>query len=107
MFAAGVTFEQPRGFYGSARLRHFGPRPLSRRRQRRVRFVARSQRRARLARRAVDLRVDVLNFLDTDDDDITYFYASRLPGEPVEGVEDLHFHPIEPRTVRAHVSWKF
>ena len=47
------------------------------------------------------MRVDVLNLLDSDDDDITYFYASRLAGEPAEGVEDLHFHPIEPRTVRA------
>ena len=28
VLAAGVTFENPDGFYGSARLRHFGPRPL-------------------------------------------------------------------------------
>ena len=35
-----------------------------------------------------DVRVDLLNALDSDDDDITYFYASRLPGEPDEGVED-------------------
>jgi hypothetical protein len=33
-------------------------------------------------------------------DDITYFYASRLPGEPAAGVEDKHFHPAEPRTLR-------
>jgi hypothetical protein len=26
--------------------------------------------------------------------------ASRLPGEPAEGVEDIHFHPAVPRTAR-------
>jgi hypothetical protein len=53
------------------------------------------------------VRVDVLNLLDSEDDDITYFYASRLPGELGEGVEGVHFHPIEPRIVRVHASWKF
>ena len=33
---------------------------------------------------------------DSDDHDIDYFYASRLPGEPEEGIEDLHYHPVEP-----------
>ena len=51
--------------------------------------------------------MDVLNAFDSDDDDITYWYASRLPGEPPEGVEDYHFHPIEPRNVRAYLGWKF
>lgn len=44
--------------------------------------------------------VEVLNLLDSDAHDIDYYYASRLPGEPEEGVEDLHYHPVEPRTVR-------
>jgi len=44
-----------------------------------------------------------LNLFDSRDNDIEYFYASRLPGEPAEGVEDLHFHPFEPRTVRIGV----
>ena len=34
------------------------------------------------------------------DSDIDYYYTSRLPGEPVEGVDDLHFHPALPRTAR-------
>ena len=32
--------------------------------------------------------------------DIDYYFASRLPGEPPGGVEDIHFHPAVPRTVR-------
>jgi hypothetical protein len=32
--------------------------------------------------------------------DIDYFFASRLPGEPIGGVEDIHVHPAVPRTLR-------
>ena len=45
------------------------------------------------------LRADVLNLFDSDDRDIEYFYASRLAGEPLEGVED-RFHRFEPRQLR-------
>jgi hypothetical protein len=41
------------------------------------------------------------------DDGIAYFCASRLPGELTGGVEDLHFRPIEPRAVRAYLTWTF
>ena len=107
VLAAGFTFEQPQGFYGSARLRYFGDRPLVE--DSSVRSESSSVVNLGLGfrRGAVDVRLDVLNALDSDDDDITYFYASRLPGEPLEGVEDLHFHPLEPRTVRAHATWRF
>jgi hypothetical protein len=49
----------------------------------------------------------VLNLFDSKDDDIAYWYASRLPGEPAAGVDDYHFHPIEPRDLRAYFTWKF
>ena len=49
----------------------------------------------------------MLNAFDSADDDITYRYASRLPGEPAEGVEDSHFHSLEPRNLRVYLSWKF
>lgn len=51
-----------------------------------------------------EFRLDVFNLLDSSDDDITYFYASRLAGEPAGGVENVHFHPLEPRAVRASVT---
>lgn len=50
---------------------------------------------------------EVLNALDTKAADITYFYASRLPGEAPEGVEDHHFHPIERRTLRISIRRNF
>ena len=50
------------------------------------------------------LRADVLNLFDSGDRDIEYFYASRLAGEPLEGVEDRHFHRFEPRQLRVTLT---
>lgn len=38
--------------------------------------------------------------LFSHDDEIQYFYTSRLRGEPLEGVDDFHFHQFELRSVR-------
>ena len=46
------------------------------------------------------VRAEVLNIADSHDDEIRYFYTSRLQGEPTEGVDDDHFHSFEPRTFR-------
>jgi hypothetical protein len=47
------------------------------------------------------LKLDLLNLFDAEDSDVDYFYRSRLPGEPAGGVDDIHFHPVEPFTLRA------
>lgn len=46
------------------------------------------------------IKIEALNLFDSHDDEIQYFYTSRLQGEPAEGVNDFHFHQFEPRTVR-------
>ncbi|MBI1339157.1 TonB-dependent receptor [bacterium] len=50
--------------------------------------------------------IEILNLFDAEDADITYFYESRVAGEPA-GVEDRHFHPIEPRQLRVGVRYRF
>ncbi|CAA6815930.1 MAG: Outer membrane receptor proteins, mostly Fe transport [uncultured Sulfurovum sp.] len=50
--------------------------------------------------------LDVLNLFDSNDQDIAYYYASRLSSS-VNSREDVHFHPIEPRTARVHVRYNF
>jgi outer membrane receptor protein involved in Fe transport len=57
--------------------------------------------------RRFDTKLELLNVFDSKDHDIDYFYASRLPGEAAEGVEDQHYHPVEPRMVRVSVSYHF
>jgi hypothetical protein len=107
VLAAGITLQGPQGFHGSVRLRYFGPRPLLE--DGGVESSSSTVVNLELGykRNHYDFRVDVLNLLDSSDDDITYWYASRLPGEPADGVEDYHFHPIEPRNVRVYLGWKF
>ena len=46
------------------------------------------------------LQLDVFNLLDSKDHQIDYFQEDRLPGEPLEGVMDVHFKPVEPLAVR-------
>ena len=55
----------------------------------------------------ITLALDAFNLLDREDDDIAYFYASRLPDEPAEGVEDVHFHPMEKPSVRVSLVWRY
>ena len=52
----------------------------------------------------LEFRLEVFNLLDSDDQDIAYYFASRLEGEPLDGVMDVHLHPLEPRTVRGSVT---
>ncbi len=49
---------------------------------------------------AFNVKLECLNLFDSHGDEIQYFYTSRLPGEPAEGVDDYHIHPFEPRTFR-------
>ncbi len=105
--AAGVSAQYPSGVYGSLRARHFGDRPLIE--DGSVRSDSSTVLSLLLGYRRddLDLRVDVLNLFDAEDQDIAYFYASRLVGEPATGIDDFHVHPMEPRTVRASLTWHF
>jgi len=105
--AAGVSFDRGRGWYGGLRWRYFGPRPLIE--DGSVRSDATSVTHARVGysfKKGVSLTLEVFNLFDREDNDIVYYYASRLPGEPGGGVEDIHFHPMESRTLRLTMRWR-
>jgi outer membrane receptor protein involved in Fe transport len=53
------------------------------------------------------IRFDVFNLFNARTDDITYYYTSRLPGEPAQGVNDIHFHPSENRSFRLGLLYTF
>ncbi len=98
--AAGITATFPTGWYGALRVRHFGARKLdSFNRMRSEPSTVWNLRFARHTLSSFEFGFDVLNLLDSKDHDIDYFYESRLPGE-TDPVGDIHFHPLEPRTVR-------
>ena len=106
--SAGITFRDLGRFSGEVGDRYFGPRPLIE--DDSVRSKASNTINARLAFAiAPRLRVaaDVFNLFDARVSDVDYFYRSRLPGEPAEGVDDVHFHPLEKRSVRLSVRTTF
>jgi outer membrane receptor protein involved in Fe transport len=104
VISAGVTLDSLRNVYGSLRLRYFGPRSLIE--DDTVRSEATSllnfEGGYKLSKRA-KIGVDVFNLLNARDSDIDYYYASRLPGEPAGGVNDIHLHPTLSRTARINL----
>jgi hypothetical protein len=108
VISAGVTIEPRRPFFGSLRVRHFGPRPLIEDASVRSAGTTTWNGEAgyRLSRTA-RVVLEGFNLFDAKVSDIDYFYVSRLPGEPVEGAADIHTHPALPRTLRLGVQLAF
>ena len=107
VLATGATVNLPNGVFGSLRARYFGPRPLIEDNSVRSKATTLVNLEAGYKYKNILAQLDVLNLLNSKDHDIDYFYVSRLPGEPATGVADLHFHPVEPRTVRFSLMYKF
>ncbi len=103
----GLTFVGPGRWFGGARVRYLGEAPLIE--DGSVYSDSTTLVNVEAGFRvndSLDVSLAVFNLFDDDGSDITYFYESRLPGEPTP-VEDIHFHPVEPRTVRATATWRF
>jgi outer membrane receptor protein involved in Fe transport len=103
--SAGATVENRAGWFGSLRWRYFGPRPLIE--DNSVRSQSTSLVNARVGyaiTRQIRAYADVFNLFDRKASDIDYLYASRLQGEPAQGVNDIHFHPVESRALRATLA---
>ena len=85
---------------GSVGVRYIGPAPLVENNS--VRSASSLTTQVRLSRqltREMEMSLDVLNVANRQNSDISYLYASRVVGE-VGGVNDVHVHPAEPRSVR-------
>lgn len=100
VIAGGAAIDFGRGLTGSARVRHFGSAPLIEDGSQRSDPTTLVNIGLYYTTGRLGFGADVLNVLDARDADISYFYASRLPNEPPEGIEDRHIHPVEPRQVR-------
>ena len=104
--SAGVTVLTGDGWTGSLRLRHFGDAPLTK--DDSVSKDASTLVNLGVSRKLGDfeLGLEVLNLLDTDEDDIAYFFESQLAGEP-QPVEGIHFHPAEERAIKVSIKYAF
>jgi hydrogenase/urease accessory protein HupE len=107
VLAAGITYTADFGFFGSLRLRYFGPRPLiednSFRSGETILLGAQAGCRFN---KTWTLTADVFNLLNRRDHDIDYAYESRVrPGDAP--VTQTHFHPVEPIQVRLALRARF
>ncbi|MFD2258083.1 TonB-dependent receptor [Luteolibacter algae] len=103
----GITVGKSEGAFGSLRSRYFSPRPLIEDGSVDSRSSWQINGRVGYRKNDWELAVDVLNILGREDNDIEYFYTSRLPSEAPGGVDDIHLHPAEPRTFRIYLTKHF
>jgi len=106
--SGGASVDNYKRMFGSVRLRYFGPRALVEDNsvQSEATTLINLEAGYQIAR-AVRLNVMVYNVFNAEVSDIEYYFASRLPNEPLSGVDDIHIHPAVPRTARISLSVGF
>ena len=95
-----LTVDKVGPWSGALRLRYFGPRPLIE--DNSVRSQASTTLNGRIGYKAgkdLQLELEAFNLANRRASAIDYYYASQLAGEPAPR-DDIHFHPIEPRSLR-------
>lgn len=96
-----VSVDHLGAFFGSMQFRYFGKRALTEDgSERSANTMTLNGQVGYKIDQKTRIVLQGFNILNTHAHAIDYFYTSRLPGEPQEGRADLHFHPIESRSVR-------
>lgn len=106
VLAGGLVAKYDRAAF-AVRVRHFGAYSLVEDDSVRADPLTIVNLRAQYQLGRVQLAADVINALNSRDNEIEYFYASRLPGEPDGGIDDRHIRPIEPRQLRVSATVSF
>ena len=95
-------------YFGALQLRYFGPRPLIE--DNSVRSKSTATLNGRVGYKigpGITIELEVFNLLNSTSSAIDYYYQSRLPNEGPDGLDDIHFHPIESRSVRVNLIAHF
>lgn len=106
--SAGILVDNLGPWFGALALRDLGPHPLNN--DNSVRSKGYAEWNGSIGYKlspTLKLRFDVFNLLNASTNAADYYYASRLAGEPADGVMDRHFHPLEPRSARITLSKTF
>ncbi|WP_415809508.1 TonB-dependent receptor [Litorimonas haliclonae] len=90
----------------NARLRHFGSAPLIEDNSVRSEPTTLVNLSAHYDIQNITFGLELLNAFDAEDSDISYLFESQLSSE-ASPIEDIHFHPVEPRQVRASIRYRF
>ena len=106
VISGGVTLSPTRAIDLSVKLRHFGSAPLIEDDSVRSDPTTLVNIGGYYDFGRLRVGAELFNVFDAEDSDITYFYESQLQGEAAP-VADRHFHPVEPRQLRASVRYTF
>jgi outer membrane receptor protein involved in Fe transport len=106
VFSAGIVGHYQRAS-AAVRLRHFGAYPIIEDNSQRAKPLTVVNARVGYDFGRIEVAADLLNAFDAKDNEIEYFYTSRLAGEPLAGVDDHHIKPIEPRQLRLSATVRF
>ncbi len=108
VLSAGASVDGVRRMFGSLRWRYFGPRTLTENNSVRSKATSLLNLEAGYeVAKSLRATVSVFNLLNAAASDIDYYFTSRLRGEPLEGMDDIHFHATIPRTVRVGMTIGF
>jgi hypothetical protein len=102
-----LTVDDGGPYSASLKLRYFGPRPLIEDNSVRSRSsMTLNGRVGWKIRKGLRLELEAFNLANRRDSAIDYYYESQLKGEAAT-VADIHFHPIESRSLRATLVKNF
>ncbi len=104
VLSAGVTWDHPSGLAGAVRVRYFGEYALIEDNSQRAEPSTMVNTMLSYRFQDITLAVSVLNLFDEEDNDIQYYYGSKL-GAEVGETEDIHYHPALPRSVRISLCY--
>jgi outer membrane receptor protein involved in Fe transport len=104
---ADLTARLPFGLDTSATMRHLSDRFADEARQQTARGYTVLDLAARYRSRLIEPFVSIENVTNADWREAQFAFASRLPGEPAGGVQDVHFTPGTPRTVLGGIAVRF
>jgi outer membrane receptor protein involved in Fe transport len=110
VFSLSLAIDTDENWFGGARARYFGPRALLEDNSLRSdsTFTINANAGYRFTEK-MSFRAEVINIFDAENDDITYWFESRTADELAAGldpIEDLHFHPVEPRMFRLTLEYR-
>ena len=88
-FVAGAIAVWNNGFSASFKARYLGAAPLIEDNSIRSEDSWLAQAGVSYRTGPLEFTLEAFNPFDWDDADVSYFYASRLPGEPAGGIEDI------------------
>ena len=107
VISAGALYEDPQGWFATARLRHFGDVPLNESGSVTLGRTTLVNLGGGYQAGPLRLSLDLFNLFDARANDIAYYYTYRLQDQPREGVDGKLIHPVEPRMLRGTISLRF